>query len=53
VRGEFKFNTNQFPIQNYYLVKATKRPDGKFATEAVKVVLKMQGDDYAKQCPMK
>ena len=53
VRGEFKFNTNQFPIQNYYLVKAAKRPDGKFETQAIKKVLAMRGDDYAKQCAMK
>jgi branched-chain amino acid transport system substrate-binding protein len=53
VRGEFKFNTNQFPIQNYYLVKAAKRPDGKYETEAVKNVMPMQGDEYAKDCSMK
>lgn len=53
VRGEFKFNTNQFPIQNYYLVKAAKRDDGKYETEIVKNVMPMQGDEYAKECPMK
>lgn len=53
VRGEFKFNTNQFPIQNYYLVKAAKRPDGKYETQAIKNVMPMQGDEYAKDCAMK
>lgn len=53
VRGKFKFNTNQFPIQNYYLVKAVKRNDGKYETQVVKNVLPMQGDEYAKQCAMK
>jgi branched-chain amino acid transport system substrate-binding protein len=53
VRGEFKFNTNQFPIQNYYLVTAAKRIDGKYETQVVKNVLPMQGDEYAKQCAMK
>jgi branched-chain amino acid transport system substrate-binding protein len=53
VRGEFKFNTNQFPIQNYYLVKAAKRNDGKYETQVVKNVLPMQGDEFAKQCAMK
>jgi branched-chain amino acid transport system substrate-binding protein len=28
VRGDFKYNTNHFPIQDYYLVKAVKRADG-------------------------
>lgn len=53
VRGEFKFNTNQFPVQNYYLVKAAKRDDGKYETQIVKKVMSMQGDAYADQCPMK
>lgn len=53
VRGEFKFNTNQFPIQNYYLVKAAKRDDGKYETQIVQTVMPMQGDDFAAQCPMK
>ncbi len=53
VRGEFKFNTNQFPIQNYYLVKVAKRPDGKYETQAIKNVMPMQGDEYAKDCAMK
>jgi branched-chain amino acid transport system substrate-binding protein len=53
VRGDFKFNTNQFPIQDYYLVKVAKRADGKYETQAVKNVMPMQGDEYAKECPMK
>ena len=35
LRGDFKFGTNGFPIQDFYLVKAAKRPDGKFQTEIV------------------
>ena len=27
-RGAFRFNTNGYPIQDFYLVKAAKRPDG-------------------------
>ena len=30
VRGSFAFNTNGFPIQDFYVVKAVKRADGKF-----------------------
>jgi hypothetical protein len=29
LRGGFKFNTNHYPIQDFYLVKVAKRPDGK------------------------
>ncbi|MGO9700421.1 MAG: ABC transporter substrate-binding protein, partial [Xanthobacteraceae bacterium] len=53
VRGEFKFNSNQFPIQNYYMVTAARRQDGNYETQIVKNVLPMQGDEYATQCPMK
>ena len=32
LRGSFKFNTNNYPIQDFYLVKVAKRGDGKFQT---------------------
>lgn len=52
VRGDFSFNNNHFPIQDFYLVKAVKRDDGKFATEIVEKVFDDYGDVYAEQCPM-
>ncbi|MEJ2378102.1 MAG: ABC transporter substrate-binding protein, partial [Pseudolabrys sp.] len=30
LRGTFKFNVNGYPIQNFYLTKVAKRPDGLF-----------------------
>jgi branched-chain amino acid transport system substrate-binding protein len=53
LRGDFKFNTNHYPIQNFYLAKVVKRPDGKYETEIVKTVFSNYGDSYAKDCPMK
>jgi branched-chain amino acid transport system substrate-binding protein len=53
LRGAFKFNNNNYPIQDFYLVKVAKRPDGKFETEIVKKVLSNYGDSYAKDCGMK
>ena len=38
LRGNFKFNTNHYPIQDFYLVKVAKRADGKFQTEIVQKV---------------
>ena len=35
LRGGFKFNTNHYPIQDFYLVKVAKRTDGKFETQIV------------------
>ena len=53
VRGNFRLNNNGFPIQDFYVVKAVKRADGKYATEIVKKVFDDQGDAYAKDCPLK
>ncbi len=51
LRGAFKFNTNNYPIQDFYLVKAAKRPDGKYQTEIVQKVFSNFGDQFAKDCP--
>jgi branched-chain amino acid transport system substrate-binding protein len=53
LRGSFKFNTNQYPIQDFYLVKVAKRADGKYETEIEKKVFSNYGDSFAKDCPMK
>jgi branched-chain amino acid transport system substrate-binding protein len=53
LRGNFKFGHNHYPIQDFYLVKAAKRPDGKFQTEIVQKVFTNYEDAYAKDCPMK
>jgi branched-chain amino acid transport system substrate-binding protein len=50
VRGAFKFNSNGYPIQDFYLTKVAKRPDGKFQTEIVEKVFENYGDRYAKEC---
>ncbi len=53
LRGSFKFNTNGYPIQDFYLTKVAKRPDGKFQTEIVQKVFENYGDRYAKDCAAK
>jgi len=50
LRGAFKFNTNGYPIQDFYLTKVAKRADGKFQTEIVQKVFENYGDRYAKDC---
>jgi branched-chain amino acid transport system substrate-binding protein len=50
LRGDFKFGGNGFPVQDFYLVKAAKRPDGKFQTEIVEKVFDDYTDAYAKEC---
>jgi branched-chain amino acid transport system substrate-binding protein len=53
LRGDFKFGNNNYPIQDFYLVSAAKRADGKFQTEIVKKVFSGYQDVYAKDCEMK
>ena len=50
LRGSFKFNVNGYPIQDFYLTKVAKRPDGKFQTEIAQKVFENYGDRYAKEC---
>jgi branched-chain amino acid transport system substrate-binding protein len=53
VRGPFKFNTNGFPVQDFYLVKVAKRSDGKFQTEIVQKIFSGYADSYAQDCNLK
>jgi branched-chain amino acid transport system substrate-binding protein len=53
LRGNFRFGHNHYPIQDFYLVKVAKRPDGKFQTEIAQKVFSDYEDAYAKDCPMK
>jgi branched-chain amino acid transport system substrate-binding protein len=53
LRGKFTFNTNHYPIQDFYLVKVAKRPDGKFQTEIAERVFEGYADAHAKDCRMK
>lgn len=53
LRGKFKFGTNQYPVQDFYLVRVAKRADGKFQTEIAERVFADYVDVYAAECPMK
>jgi branched-chain amino acid transport system substrate-binding protein len=53
VRGDFKFNRNQFPIQSYYLQVVSKGADGRIAHKTLGTVLTNRGDAYVDQCKMK
>jgi len=53
-RGKFSFNTNHFPIQNFYLLKTVAGPAGQDPVmEIQKAVFTNHKDSYAKECPMK
>jgi len=53
VRGEFKFNKNQFPIQNYYLRMVGKDAKGRITNRLLGApVLKNHSDAYVGNCKM-
>jgi branched-chain amino acid transport system substrate-binding protein len=53
VRGAFKFNRNQMPIQNYYLRVVAKDSQGRLVNKTIGTVFKDHGDAYVQDCKMK
>ena len=53
VRGPFRFNSNHFPIQNYYLTQIQKDARGRLVNELRGVIFSSHSDAYAGQCRMK
>ncbi len=52
VRGAFKFNTNHFPIQDYYLRVVTKDAKGRVTNRTLGTVFKSHADAYVGSCKM-
>jgi branched-chain amino acid transport system substrate-binding protein len=50
LRGAFKFSRNGYPVQDFYLTKVGKRPDGKFETQIVEKVFSAYADPYLPEC---
>ncbi len=51
-RGAFRFNTNHFPIQDYYVREVVKGPDGVITNRLVQKVFEDHADAYAPDCGM-
>lgn len=52
VRGSFKFNSNQFPIQDYYLRVITSDSKGRITNRTIGTVFKNHADAYGAKCKM-
>ena len=52
VRGNFRFNTNQYPIQNYYLRVVGHDKQGRIANSTLKTILTDYHDPFASSCKM-
>ncbi len=52
LRGNFSFNTNHYPIQNFYQLSVRQREDGKWITSMGELIFENYGDSFAAECQM-
>lgn len=52
VRGEFAFNNNHYPVQNFNMLKVVKRDDGQYHTSFVRTVAENYADSFHQDCKM-
>ncbi|MGJ9419617.1 ABC transporter substrate-binding protein [Massilia sp. CMS3.1] len=52
VRGDFKFNSNHYPVQDYYARVIEKNKEGRVTNRTLEKVLSDHGDVYAQACKM-
>lgn len=52
VRGNFKFNTNHYPIQDFYLAEIEKDAKGRPVMAKRSLIVRDHADAYAKDCKM-
>jgi branched-chain amino acid transport system substrate-binding protein len=51
-RGAFRFNSNHFPVQDFYIRQVVKRDDGTLTNVTVKKIFEDHADAYASECNM-
>lgn len=52
VRGAFKFNTNQYPIQNFYMRQVGLDAQGRLSNKTVGTIMKDYRHPFAASCKM-
>lgn len=53
VRGRFRFNRNQYPVQDYYLRVIEKDARGRITNRTVGTIFRGHADAYVGECAMK
>jgi branched-chain amino acid transport system substrate-binding protein len=53
VRGDFSFNTNGFPIQDFHVFEAVRDSANRYTLKTVATPLKAERDAYFGLCPLK
>lgn len=52
LRGNFRMNVNQHPIEDYYLMQIVRQPSGELAPRTVRKLMSDHEDSYAQLCKM-
>jgi branched-chain amino acid transport system substrate-binding protein len=52
LRGDFAFNKNHFPVQDFYQLSVEKREDGNWATSMGEKIFEDYADSFAEECSM-
>jgi len=53
VRGDFAFNNNHYPVQDFHMLQVVKRDDGKYHTSFVRTMAEDYADSFHQDCNMK
>jgi len=53
VRGHFSYNTNHFPIENFYLLKIVQDAEGQYVRKIQSTIFTDHKDAYYTECHMK
>jgi branched-chain amino acid transport system substrate-binding protein len=53
IRGKFGFNTNNFPVWDWYAAGVLKEPGGQISTALREKIFEDRGDAYGQDCKMK
>ncbi|MDA8586693.1 ABC transporter substrate-binding protein [Rhodobacteraceae bacterium] len=52
LRGDFAFNNNHYPVQDFQMLNVVKREDGKFHTSFVSTIVEDYADSFHQDCEM-
>lgn len=52
LRGDFSFNTNHYPVQDFYQLSVAEREDGAWVTSVGEKIFDDYGDSFAEECSM-
>ncbi|MEQ9257819.1 MAG: ABC transporter substrate-binding protein [Roseovarius sp.] len=52
LRGDFTFNNNHYPMQDFFQLSVVEREDGNWATSMGELVFENYGDSFASECSM-